>query len=222
LNARENLDLLRERFIVFELDNIKGHPILFGIVTLIIMELFVAKMRKLQGIRKVIVIEEAWKAIASQGMAEYIKYLFKTVRKFFAKAVVVTQEIEDIISSEVVKQAIINNADIKVLLDQSKFQNKFGQLQELLGISDKQKAEVLSLNKGHEPGRLYKDLWIGLGATHSRVYRLEVSEEEYYVYTSNQKEKLRVREYIKKYGEVRKGIQRLLEDLRGQSNLKKH
>ena len=47
-----------------------------------------------------ILIEEAWKAThAKEGMAEYIKYLFKTVRKFFGEAIVVTQEVEDIISA---------------------------------------------------------------------------------------------------------------------------
>ena len=214
LNARENLDLLNEQFIVFELDNIKGHPILFPVVTLIIMELFVGKMRKLKGVRKMVVIEEAWKAIAAQGMAEYIKYLFKTARKFFAKAVVVTQEVEDIVSSEIIRQAIVNNSDIKILLDQSKFQNKFDDIQALLGITEKQKAEILSINKGHEPGRMYKDLWIGLGATHSRVYRLEVSPEEYWTYTSDQREKVKVAEYIERYGGVKEGIKRLVQDLK--------
>ncbi len=210
LNAAENLDLLNERFIVFELDNIKNHPILFPVVTLIIMELFVGKMRKLKGVRKMIVIEEAWKAIAQEGMAEYIKYLFKTARKFLAKAVVVTQEVEDIVSSEIIRQAIVNNSDIKVLLDQSKFQNKFDEIQALLGITEKQKAEVLSLNKGREVGRSYKDLWIGLGATHSKVYRLEVSPEEYWTYTSDQREKVTVAEYIERYGDVKEGIRRLV------------
>lgn len=143
LNARENLNLLEQRFIVFELDNIKDHPILFPVVTIIIMEVFINKMRKLKGIRKMILIEEAWKALMKEGFAEYIKYLFKTVRKFFGEAIVVTQEVEDIISSPVVKQAIINNSDCKILLDQSKYQNKFDQIQELLGLTDKEKALVL-------------------------------------------------------------------------------
>jgi conjugation system TraG family ATPase len=220
LNAAENLDLLHERFIVFELDNIKSHPILFPVVTLIIMELFVGKMRKLKGVRKMIVVEEAWKAIAQQGMAEYIKYLFKTARKFFAKAVVVTQEVEDIISSEIIRQAIINNSDIKVLLDQSKFANKFDEIQALLGITDKQKAEILSLNKGHEPGSAYKDLWIGLGATDSKVYRLEVSPEEYYTYTSDQRDKVLVNRYIEQYGDVKTAISRLVADLRAKKEVR--
>jgi conjugation system TraG family ATPase len=213
LNATVNLELLKERFIVFELDNIKDHPILFPVVTIIIMEVFISKMRKLKGIRKMILIEEAWKAIAKEGMAEYIKYLFKTVRKFFGEAVVVTQEVEDIISSPVVKQAIINNSDCKILLDQSKYQNKFDQIQELLGLTEKEKALVLSINKANDPTKKYKEVFISLGGMLSKVYRTEVSPEEYLTYTTEEKEKMRVMEYAKRYGNVEKGILSLVHEM---------
>ncbi|WP_254412112.1 TraG family conjugative transposon ATPase [Dyadobacter diqingensis] len=213
LNASKNLDLLHQRFIVFELDNIKEHVILFPIVTIIIMELFISKMRKLEGVRKVLLIEEAWKAIAKEGMAEYIKYIFKTVRKYFGEAIVVTQEVEDIISSPIVKQAIINNSDCKILLDQSKYQNKFDQIQELLGLTEKEKALVLSVNKANDPLRKYKEVFISLGGVLSKVYRTEVSPEEYLSYTTEQTEKVRVNEYAKKYGSIKKGIQVLAHEL---------
>jgi len=206
LNAKENLDLLQQRFIVFELDNIKDHPILFPVVTIIIMEVFISKMRKLKGIRKMILIEEAWKAIAKEGMAEYIKYLFKTVRKFFGEAIVVTQEVEDIISSPVVKQAIINNSDCKILLDQSKYQNKFDLIQELLGLTEKEKALVLSINKANDPVRKYKEVFISLGGVLSKVYRTEVSPEEYLAYTTEEREKVKVQEAAIKFGSIEKGI----------------
>ncbi len=215
LNATENLELLKERFIVFELDNIKDHPILFPVVTIIIMEVFISKMRKLKGVRKMILIEEAWKAIAKEGMAEYIKYLFKTVRKFFGEAIVVTQEVEDIISSPVVKQAIINNSDCKILLDQSKYQNKFDQIQELLGLTEKEKALVLSVNKANDPDKKYKEVFISLGGMQSKVYRTEVSLEEYLAYTTEETEKLKVQEYAKKFdGDIKKGIAALALDIR--------
>jgi conjugation system TraG family ATPase len=215
LNATENLDLLKERFIVFELDNIKDHPILFPVVTIIIMEVFISKMRKLKGVRKMILIEEAWKAIAKEGMAEYIKYLFKTVRKFYGEAIVVTQEVEDIISSPVVKQAIINNSDCKILLDQSKYQNKFEQIQQLLGLTDKEKALVLSINKSNDPKRKYKEVFISLGGVQSKVYATEVSLEEYLAYTTEESEKMKVHEYTKKFGgDIRKGIAALANDIR--------
>ncbi len=206
LNASENLDLLQQRFIVFELDNIKDHPILFPVVTIIIMEVFISKMRKLKGIRKMILIEEAWKAIAKEGMAEYIKYLFKTVRKFFGEAIVVTQEVEDIISSPVVKQAIINNSDCKILLDQSKYQNKFDLIQELLGLTEKEKALVLSINKANDPTKKYKEVFISLGGVLSKVYRTEVSPEEYLAYTTEEKEKVKVQAAALKFGSIEKGI----------------
>lgn len=214
LNATENLDLLQQRFIVFELDNIKDHQILFPVVTLIIMETFISKMRKLKGIRKIILIEEAWKAIAREGMAEYIKYLFKTVRKFYGEAWVVTQEVDDIISSPIVKQAVINNADCKILLDQSKFLHRFDQIQELLGLSDKDKALVLSINKANDPTKKYKEVFIALGNDHSRVYRTEVSMEEHLTYTTEEKEKMRVQQNAVRYGSMEAGIRMLATDLK--------
>jgi conjugation system TraG family ATPase len=216
LNATENLDLMQQPFIVFELDNIKDHPILFPVVTLIIMEVFISKMRKLKGVRKIILIEEAWKAIMRQGMAEYIKYLFKTVRKFYGEAIVVTQDVEDIISSPIVKQAIINNSDCKILLDQSKYQNKFDQIQELLGLTDKEKALVLSINKANDPKLKYKEVFISLGGVLSKVYRTEVSLEEYLAYTTEEKEKIKVQAYTKKYGSIKRGISMLANEIRNQ------
>jgi conjugation system TraG family ATPase len=214
LNARENLNLLSQPFIVFELDNIKDHPILFPTVTIIIMEVFISKMRKLKGIRKIILIEEAWKAIARQGMAEYIKYLFKTVRKFFGEAAVVTQEVDDIISSSIIKDAIINNSDCKILLDQTKYLNKFQSIQDLLGLTDKEKTLILSMNKANDPARKYKEVFISLGGVQSKVYRVEVSLEEYLAYTTEEKEKMKVQAYAKKYESIKRGIAMLACDLR--------
>ena len=152
LNSDKQLDLLNKRFIVFELDNIKDNKVLFPIVTIIIMETFINKMRRLKGIRKMILLEEAWKAISKEGMAEYLKYLFKTVRKFFGEAVVVTQEVEDIISSSIVKGTIINNSDCKILLDQRKYVNKFDEIQ-TLARSYRQGACTDSLHKSLQCSR---------------------------------------------------------------------
>ncbi len=190
LNSDKELDLLSKRFIVFEIDAIKDHKILFPIVTIIILEVFINKMRRLKGIRKLILIEEAWKTIAKEGMAEYIKYLFKTVRKFFGEAIVVTQEVDDIIQSPIVKESIINNSDCKILLDQRKYMNKFDDIQAMLGLTEKEKAQILSINMNNDPNRLYKEVWIGLGGTHSAVYATEVSSEEYFAYTTEETEKV--------------------------------
>ena len=200
LNSDKELDLLSKRFIVFEIDAIKDHKILFPITTIIIMEVFINKMRRLKGVRKVIAIEEAWKAIASANMADYIKYLYKTVRKYYGEAVVVTQEVDDIIQSPIVKESIINNSDCKILLDQRKYMNKFDDIQAMLGLTEKEKSQILSINQNNAASRMYKEVWIGLGGTHSAVYATEVSTEEYLCYTTEETEKVEVMKLAEKLG----------------------
>lgn len=200
LNSKENIDLLSKRFIVFEIDQIKENKELFPVVTIIIMEAFINKMRRLKGIRKQLIIEEAWKALSSASMAEYMKYMYKTVRKYFGEVITVTQEITDLISSEIVKEAIINNSDCKILLDQRKFMNRFDVIQSLLGLTDKEKSQILSINMSNHPGRKYKEVWFGLGGVQSAVYATEVSPSEYYTYTTEETEKLEVQKLTEKLG----------------------
>ncbi|SDF15726.1 Bacteroides conjugation system ATPase, TraG family [Mucilaginibacter pineti] len=206
LNGRENLDLLDQPFIVIELDNIKDHPILFPVVTLIIMELFISKMRKLKGVRKVLTIDEAWKAIAKSGMAEFLKYAFKTIRKFNGIPIVITQELEDLISSPIIKDAIINNADIKVLMDMRKFQGKIEKLQDVLGLSEKGKTILLSVNKDN------REIFIDIGGQQMKVYKNELCPEEYYAFTTEGKERVKVMEYAAQYGSVQAGITALVKE----------
>ena len=200
LNSDRQLDLLDKRFIVFELDNISSNRTLLPVVTLIIMETFISKMRRLKGVRKMILIEECWKALTSANMSAYIRYLYKTVRKYFGEAVVVTQEVDDIISSPIVKESIINNSDCKILLDQRKFMNRFDQIQGLLGLTEKEKSQILSINQSNDPSRRYKEVWIGLGGTQSAVYATEVSMHEYLAYTTEETEKMEVRELAERLG----------------------
>lgn len=212
LNSDRELDLTNRRFIVFELDNISGNKVLLPVVTLIIMETFIAKMRRLKGIRKVILIEECWKALMSANMSGYIQYLFKTVRKYFGEAVVVTQEVDDIISSPIVKEAIINNSDCKILLDQRKYMNKFEHIQRLLGLTEKEKSQILSINQANHPGRFYREVWIGLGGTRSAVYATEVSAEEYFTFTTEESEKLEVQRLAEELdGNLELAIRRMAE-----------
>ena len=212
LNSKENIDLLGKRFIVFEIDAVKENRELFPVVTIIIMEAFINKMRRLKGVRKQLIVEEAWKALSSPNMAEYLRYLYKTVRKYFGEAIVVTQEVDDIISSPVVKESIINNSDCKILLDQRKYMNKFDQIQALLGLTEKEKAQILSINTSNHPSRLYKEVWIGLGGTQSAVYATEVSMPEYLAYTTEESEKMEVYQLAEKLGgDIEAAIKQLAE-----------
>ena len=215
LNSKENIDLLNKRFVVFEIDAIRDNKDLFPVVTIIIMEAFINKMRRLKGVRKLLICEEAWKALSTANMAEYMRYMFKTVRKYFGEAVVVTQEVDDIISSPIVKETIINNSDCKILLDQRKYMNRFDQIQELLGLTDKEKAQILSINMANNPGRLYKEVWIGLGGTQSAVYATEVSPEEYLCYTTEETEKIQVLDRARQLGgDIEAAIKQLANERR--------
>ena len=200
LNSASEIDLLSKRFIVFEIDAIKDNRELFPIVTIVLMEVFINKMRRLKGIRKMLIIEEAWKALASNNMASYLQYMYKTVRKHFGEVVTVTQEVQDIVSSPIVKEAIINNSDCKILLDQRKFMNRFDAIQNLLGLTDKERSQILSINMSNDPSRKYKEVWIGLGGVQSAVYATEVSVPEYLAYTTEETEKVEVQRLAERLG----------------------
>lgn len=187
----ENIDssLFDETFIVFEIDTIKDNKTLFPLVTLIIMDVFIQKMR-IKKNRKVLVIEEAWKAVASPMMAEYIKYLYKTVRKFWAMVGVVTQELQDIIGSPIVKEAIINNSDITILLDQGKFKERFDDIKAVLGLTDVECSKIFTINRlENKEGRsFFREVFIRRGLV-SDVYGVEEPRECYMTYTTERAEK---------------------------------
>lgn len=214
LNADLDVDLFNERFIVFEIDKIKDDPVLFPIVVLIIMDVFLQKMRIKKG-RKALIIEEAWKAIASPTMAEYIKYLYKTVRKFHGIAGVVTQELNDVIDSPIVKEAIINNSDVKILLDQSKFKDRYEDIAAILGLTPVQRQQIFTVNAldNHDGRNYFKEVWICRGQV-SDVFGVEEPPECYWAYTTERTEKEALKIYLRHYGTVQEAITRIEADRR--------
>ena len=204
-----------ERFIVFEIDKIKDDPVLFPIAVLIIMDVFLQKMRIKKG-RKALIIEEAWKAIASPTMAEYIKYLYKTVRKFHGIAGVVTQELNDVIDSPIVKEAIINNSDVKILLDQVKFKDRYDDIAAILGLTAVQRQQIFTINSlnNHEGRNYFKEVWICRGQV-SDVYGVEEPPECYWAYTTERAEKEALKIYTKHYGgNIQRAITEIEKDRR--------
>lgn len=215
LNSDVDSTLFDEKFIVFEIDAIKEHKILFPITTIIIMDVFIQKMRHKSN-RKALIIEEAWKAIASPNMAGYIVYLYKTVRKFWGEAIVVTQELEDIISNEIVKNSIISNSDTTILLDQNKFRDNYDVVSELLNLSKIEKNKIFTINhldNKSNRGR-FKEVYIKRGDS-GEVYGVEVSLEEYLTYTTEKKEKDAITFYLNKYNnDYRKSIEEFVYDFK--------
>ena len=201
LNSPDNIDILNDRFVVFEIDSIKDDKIVYPITTLVIMDAFNEKMSSNSDF-KVMVIEEAWKAMMSSQMATYMLELWKTARKHRTSAVVVTQELSDIVSSSIIKDTIVENSAVKILLDQRKYLNKFEELAAALSLSEDDKSMILSLNRFrsksvHSDGR---EIFFSLGNKKSFVMRLEVSPEEKIAFSSQQKDKDRLAAAVAKCG----------------------
>jgi conjugation system TraG family ATPase len=215
LNNETDKSLFTERFIVFEIDSIKEHKILFPLVTLIIMDVFIQKMRYRSDRRKTLIIEEAWKAIASPLMAGYILYLYKTVRKFWGEAIVVTQELGDIIGNAVVKDSIINNSDTIFLLDQTKFKDNYDQIAALLSINETERRKIFTINQldNTENRGRFKEVYIRRGAV-GEVYGVEVSLHQYLCYTTEKPEKSAVENYTNRFGSYPDGLDAFVRDFK--------
>lgn len=215
LNENADSSLFDEPFIVFEIDNVKDNPKLFPIVTLIIMDTFIQKMRLRGHRRKALIIEEAWKAIASKLMGGYILYLYKTVRKFWGEAVVVTQELDDIIGNTVVKDSIINNSDTFILLDQTKFKDNFDRIASLLSLNQVEQNKIFTINNlNNKYGRgKFKEFYLKRGAK-GEVYGNEVSLEQYLTYTTEKPEKRAVNYYLEAVGNYDQALELFVSDLK--------
>lgn len=214
LNENADNSLFEESFIVFEIDNVKDNPKLFPIVTLIIMDTFIQKMRLRSDRRKCLVIEEAWKAIASKLMGGYIKYLYKTVRKFWGETIVVTQELTDIIGNEVVKDAIISNSDSFILLDQTKFKDNFDDIAALLSLNKVERNKIFTINNiNNKFGRSYfKEFYLKRG-THGQVFGNEVSLHQYLTYTTEKPEKNAISYYLTGDHDYNRALEKFVNDL---------
>ncbi|NTE01487.1 TraG family conjugative transposon ATPase [Agrobacterium tumefaciens] len=213
LNEDADASLLTERMIVFEIDSIKNHKVLFPIVTLIIMDVFIQKMRFRNAFRKSLILEEAWKSLASPLMADYILFLFKTVRKFWGEVIVVTQELGDIIGNAIVKDSIISNSDTVCLLDQRKFRDNYADIAALLSISEVERKMIFSINQlDNQAGRgPFKEVYIRRGSV-GEVYGVEVSLAQYLCFTTEKPEKMALELYQSRFGSYQEAIQGFIAD----------
>ncbi|MGB4776495.1 MAG: TraG family conjugative transposon ATPase [Daejeonella sp.] len=215
LNGTEKLDFTNNQLVVFELENIKDNNTLLSIYTLMIMDTYLNKLFKLPGedILKTLLMEEAWKALMNNKMAVFLKYVVKTVRKYYGQLITVTQELDDLIGNDFVKKAIVGNSDIKILLDQSKYKDSFNDVRDMIGLTNHESDLVLSLNKNPDPERKYKEVFIKTGPL-SKVYAVEVSDIEYATFTTDKDEYDVIYKYQKERGgELKPALEQFAEDL---------
>ena len=212
LNNDADEALFDQKFIIFEVDKIKDDDVLFPIVIMIIMDVFLQKMRLKKG-RKAIIIEEAWKAVATPRMAAYLQFLFKTVRKFHGIAGVVTQELEDLLSSEILKQAVVAEAAVTILLDQNRFKDNYDEVAATLGITPVQRKQIFTINslKNKEGRAYFREVWIRRGDTWD-VFGVEEPPECYWAYTTERLEKEALKIYEAHYGDIISAIVEIERD----------
>jgi hypothetical protein len=215
LNEAADKSLFTEPFIIYEIDNVKDNKVLFPIVTLIIMDVFIQKMRHRKDRRKALILEEAWKALASPIMAEFLLYLNKTVRKFWGEIIEVTQELSDILSNPIVKDSIINNSDTVILLDQSKALENFEDVAKLLSITETEQRKIFTTNQldNKDHRGQFKEVYIRRGQV-GEVYGVEVSLHQYFVYTTEKPEKSAVEIYTNHYSSYTDGLDAFVADFR--------
>ena len=214
LNQQADESLFTERFIVFEVDSIKDHKILFPLVTVIIMDVFIQKMRYRSAQRKTLVLEEAWKALASPVMANFLLYLNKTVRKFWGSLIPVTQELNDVIGNPIIKDSLISNTDTICLLDQTKFKDNYNEIAALLSISDVERKKIFTINQldNKEHRGRFKEVYIRRGAV-GEVYGVEVSIYQYLTFSTEKPEKSAVEVYVNHYGASHLALDNFVYDL---------
>jgi len=215
LNENADSSLFSQRLVIFEIDAVKENRILFPIVTLVIMDVFIQKMRHRKDQRKALIIEEAWKAIASPLMGGYILYLYKTVRKFWGECIVVTQELGDILGNAIVKDSILNNSDTVCLLDQSKFRENYSEISKLLSITETEQKKIFTINRleNTEGRSRFKEVYIRRGST-GEVYGVEVSIYQYLAFTTEKPEKSAIEAYVSVHGDFQKALEAFVRDLK--------
>ena len=186
LNGEEEIELSQHPFVIYELDNIKDHEILLPIVTLMITNTYVSKLLDVRGKLKVLLIEEAWKAISSEFFANFLLWAFKTARKHLGAIGVITQEIEDLTKSPIIKDTIIQNTDIKIIMEIAKYEEDADFIFNLFKIPLSNQPQIFSINKKLPSAKNrspYKELAIILGK-HCKVYGTEVSRYAYSLFTT--------------------------------------
>jgi len=201
LNSNKKADYLNNRFIVFELDNIKDHPILFPLVTMLLIETTMDKVRQFKGVKKSIFIDECWKPLSKGSMVSFIKYLYKTIRKFYGEVAIATQDVDDILATDA-GAAMINNTDTFLMLSHEKKLSLKDKFSKYLSFTSSDVNKLYSTRK--------RQVFIKMG-TNSNVYKLKVSPERYACYTSNGDENKEIFNVYKETENMKVAIKEFLE-----------
>jgi len=118
------------------------------------------------------IVDEAWNLFDNEIMAQYLNAQSRMARKYGGQPIFISQKVDDFITSKHIGKTLVVNSHIKVLLDMAEYSNDFDDIQEILGLTAKQKQMVLSLNKDISEKRKYREIAIcwkeKVGVSHPR------------------------------------------------------
>ena len=148
LNNYTNV-ILDNKLIVADIYELGEDNIQYGIY--IFTEFFWDQIKKDRNRKKTIYMDEIWRLIgvtSNRDVASFIYKIFKTIRKYGGSGVAITQDISDLFSLDNGNfgKSILNNSSIKCFFALE--EESITTLSEFINISDKEKIEMKSLNKG--------------------------------------------------------------------------
>lgn len=202
-NAQKNLDMINNRLIIFDLEAIKRNEDIMPLVMLVVIELILSKIKKLkQDTPKVLYIDEAFDFISKgSGIDEFIAYLYRTIRKKEGAVCLATQSSKYLDNcSNSVRDSIIANTSIKILLDHSADKGSYKGLKDNWSFSDYE-IEVLDTVKKTDYEFLIK-----MG-DHISVYRLIESPENFALYNSDADHNAKIYAMFEKTGNMQACIE---------------
>ena len=199
LNARESINITSDRFIVFDMETVsKSDRKLFSIISVIIIDIILNKIKKIKGVRKTLIIDEALDFLLDPRMSEFIAYLYRTVRKKDGQVIIATQDAGFFKGlPEIIRNSILRQSDTKILLNHNNSQDSFRDLVSL-GIVAPKHLPLLKSLKSTPEGREF----LIIQGDKPMVLSNEVSWYACLVYTSIQWDVVNIDELVARHENI--------------------
>lgn len=211
LNAKENIDIVNDTLITFDMEAIKGKSY-FPIVSILVLQLITDKIKKRQGVAKELYIDEALDFLKDEKFGNFIGFLYRTFRKKEGAITIGAQDVNFLKATpELIRRSIIINSDTKIILSHSKHQEALIDVKNMLSLSDKQIDMIRSIVKSKK----WREFYMSLGDL-SLIFRNGVSDVASVAFDSRQKTVVEIKNLFKETGFIPTAINQYIENHRSE------